>query len=46
VLVTAGGTIPHDDAQQLKARGVAEVFTPGAGTDQIIDFIRHGVVAA
>jgi methylmalonyl-CoA mutase C-terminal domain/subunit len=43
VLVTAGGTIPHDDAQQLKARGVAEVFTPGASTDQIIDFIRSAV---
>jgi methylmalonyl-CoA mutase, C-terminal domain len=46
VLVTAGGTIPRDDAQQLKARGVAEVFTTGAGTDQIIDFIRHAVAAA
>jgi methylmalonyl-CoA mutase C-terminal domain/subunit len=45
VLVTAGGTIPHDDAQQLKARGVVEVFTPGAGTDQIIDFIRSAVTA-
>jgi methylmalonyl-CoA mutase C-terminal domain/subunit len=45
VLVTAGGTIPHDDAQQLKARGVAEVFTPGAGTDKIIDFIRGAVAA-
>jgi methylmalonyl-CoA mutase C-terminal domain/subunit len=46
VLVTAGGTIPHDDAQQLKARGVAEVFTPGARTDKIIDFIRSAVTAA
>jgi methylmalonyl-CoA mutase C-terminal domain/subunit len=46
VLVTAGGTIPHDDAQQLKAHGVAEVFTPGAGIDQIIDFIRGAVTAA
>jgi methylmalonyl-CoA mutase C-terminal domain/subunit len=45
VLVTAGGTIPHDDAQRLKARGVAEVFTPGAGTDKIIDFIRGAVAA-
>jgi methylmalonyl-CoA mutase, C-terminal domain len=45
VLVTAGGTIPHDDAQLLKARGVAEVFTPGASTDQIIAFIRGAVSA-
>ena len=46
VLVAAGGTIPHDDAQQLKARGVAEVFTPGASTDQIVDFIRSAVTDA
>jgi methylmalonyl-CoA mutase cobalamin-binding domain/chain len=45
-LVTAGGTIPEDDAQELKARGVAEVFTSGASTDQIIAFIRGGVTDA
>jgi methylmalonyl-CoA mutase C-terminal domain/subunit len=43
VVVTAGGTIPHDDAHELKAGGVAEVFTPGTGTDQIVDFIRGAV---
>jgi methylmalonyl-CoA mutase C-terminal domain/subunit len=46
VVVAAGGTIPHDDAQLLKARGVAEVFTPGASTDQIIAFIRGAVATA
>jgi methylmalonyl-CoA mutase C-terminal domain/subunit len=45
VLVTAGGTIPQDDAHELKTRGVAEVFTPGASTDDIVDFIRGGVAA-
>jgi len=40
VLVTVGGTIPADDIPQLKELGVAEVFTPGAGTDEIVDFIR------
>jgi methylmalonyl-CoA mutase C-terminal domain/subunit len=40
VLVTVGGTIPADDIPQLKELGVAEVFTPGAGTDDIVDFIR------
>jgi len=40
VLVTVGGTIPADDIPQLKALGVSEVFTPGAPTQEIIDFIR------
>jgi methylmalonyl-CoA mutase C-terminal domain/subunit len=42
VLVTVGGTIPADDIPELKKLGVAEVFTPGAGTDEIVDFIRSG----
>jgi methylmalonyl-CoA mutase C-terminal domain/subunit len=42
VLVTVGGTIPADDIPELKALGVSEVFTPGAGTDEIIEFIRAG----
>jgi methylmalonyl-CoA mutase C-terminal domain/subunit len=43
VLVTVGGTIPHDDIAPLKQLGVAEVFTPGAPTQDIIDFIRSAV---
>ena len=42
VLVTVGGTIPADDIPELKKLGVAAVFTPGAGTDEIVDFIRDG----
>ena len=30
--MTVGGTIPADDVAELKALGVAEVFTPGAPT--------------
>src|SRR5436190_18884851 len=45
VLVTVGGTIPADDIPELKALGVAEVFTPGAPTQQIIVVIRDGVMA-
>ena len=37
-----GGTIPADDVPELKKLGVAEVFTPGAGTDEIVEFIRSG----
>ena len=43
VVVVVGGTIPADDARELKERGVAEVFTPGAPTQAIIDFIQGSV---
>ncbi len=45
VVVTVGGTIPDDDVAELKELGVAEVFTPGASTQQAIDFIRGAVRA-
>ncbi|MCX6385208.1 MAG: cobalamin B12-binding domain-containing protein [Solirubrobacterales bacterium] len=45
VVITVGGTIPADDIPQLKALGVAGVFTPGAPTQDIIDFIRSAVPA-
>jgi len=43
VLVTVGGTIPSDDIPELKQLGVAEVFTPGAPPQAIIDFIQGAV---
>jgi methylmalonyl-CoA mutase, C-terminal domain len=43
VVVTAGGTIPSDDVGELKSLGVAEVFTPGASTQQAVEFIRDAV---
>jgi len=43
VVVTVGGTIPADDIPDLKELGVAEVFTPGSSTQEIIDFIRGAV---
>ena len=45
VLVLVGGTIPGDDIAALKQDGVAEVFTPGAATTEIIDFLRANVAA-
>ena len=45
VLVVVGGTIPSDDANELKALGVAEIFTPGAPTSGIVDFLRGAVAA-
>jgi methylmalonyl-CoA mutase, C-terminal domain len=43
VVLIVGGTIPHDDIPQLKELGVSEVFTPGAATQEIVDFIRGAV---
>jgi len=46
VLVVVGGTIPDDDAEELKASGVAAVFTPGAPTSEIVDFLNTAVAAS
>jgi len=43
VLVVVGGTIPSEDARELKELGVAEVFGPGAPTGDIVDFLRSRV---
>ena len=43
VIVTLGGTIPSDDVKELKQLGVAEVFTPGASTQEAVEFIRSAV---
>jgi methylmalonyl-CoA mutase C-terminal domain/subunit len=45
VIVVVGGTIPGDDIAELKTLGVAEVFTPGAPTQEIVDFLRGKVAA-
>ncbi len=46
VVVVVGGTIPTDDATALKELGVAEVFTPGAATGEIAEFLRSKVSVA
>ena len=46
VLVLVGGTIPDDDAAELKQGGVAEVFTPGAPTASIVEFLRGSLATA
>jgi len=44
VVVIVGGTIPAQDVPELEELGVAAVFTPGAPTSDIIDFIRAAAV--
>jgi methylmalonyl-CoA mutase C-terminal domain/subunit len=43
VVLTVGGTIPAEDVTELKQLGVAEVFTPGSSTDEIVEFIENAV---
>ena len=45
VVVLVGGTIPTDDVVALKEQGVAEVFTPGAPTASIVEFLQSRVPA-
>ena len=45
VLVVVGGTIPPEDADELRRLGIAEVFTPGAPTSAIVDFLRNALAA-
>ena len=45
VMVVVGGTIPQDDADELRELGVAAVFGPGASTGEIVDFLRGAVAA-
>ncbi len=40
VLLLVGGIVPDEDIPGLKQAGVAEVFQPGASTQDIVEFIR------
>ncbi|MBM3782774.1 MAG: cobalamin B12-binding domain-containing protein [Acidobacteria bacterium] len=40
VAVVVGGIIPDDDARELKAQGVAAVFSPGSSLEEIVTFVR------
>ena len=41
IIFFGGGTIPPDDAVELKRLGVREIFTPGAPLSDIIKFIER-----
>jgi methylmalonyl-CoA mutase C-terminal domain/subunit len=43
ILVFGGGIIPDADIPLLKQKGVAEIFTPGATTASIVDWVRTNV---
>jgi methylmalonyl-CoA mutase C-terminal domain/subunit len=41
IVFFGGGTIPADDARELRALGVREIFTPGAPLAQIVTFVER-----
>ena len=43
VVIVVGGTIPNEDIEELKQLGVAEVLTPGAPVQGIVDYIKGAV---
>ena len=43
IVVFGGGIIPADDIAELQALGVAKIFTPGATTGSIIEWVRANV---
>ncbi len=43
ITVFGGGIIPQADMAELTSLGVAKVFTPGATTTDIIDWVRTNV---
>ena len=43
VKVFGGGIVPADDIPKLKAEGVLEIFTPGATTKDIVQFIKSQI---
>ena len=40
IVLFGGGIIPDADAADLKTRGVAEIFTPGASLEGIVSWLR------
>ncbi|MGZ4612676.1 MAG: cobalamin B12-binding domain-containing protein [Kineosporiaceae bacterium] len=45
VVVFGGGIIPDEDIPELERLGVAKIFTPGATTTEIVDWVRDHIGA-
>ncbi len=43
VVVFGGGILPDEDIRELEQQGVARIFTPGASTQEIIEWVRANV---
>jgi isobutyryl-CoA mutase small subunit len=45
IVVFGGGIIPEEDLPELERLGVAKIFTPGATTESIVEWVRANVGA-
>ncbi len=45
MVVFGGGIVPEDDIPRLTEMGVAKIFTPGATTQSIVEWVRSNVPA-
>ena len=43
IVVFGGGIIPAGDIPKLKEAGIAEIFTPGTTTKQIIEWVNDNI---
>ena len=43
IVVFGGGIIPEADIAELQQMGVAKIFTPGAATTEIVDWVRSNL---
>jgi len=43
MLLFGGGIIPDEDKDELERMGVAKIFTPGAPTEDAIEFLRKAI---
>ena len=43
IAVFGGGIVPEEDIPGLKEAGVLEIFTPGASTDSVIQWVRQNI---
>ena len=46
VVVFGGGIIPKEDVAPLRERGIEQIFTPGATTQAIVEWLRQRLADA
>ena len=44
IVMFGGGIIPEEDIKALKQAGVRQIFTPGASTQEVVDWVKANVV--
>lgn len=42
-ILFGGGIIPDEDIKKLESKGIAKLFTPGATTDETVEYVRTAV---